>query len=262
MNSEENLTIDKAALRFLASLSPKERDSSKQEIHKFVRWTGRDQPLAKIRPLEVGKYAEQLSSSSSGFKALRVVRTFLLYVKKQGYIGSNLASHAKLTKDKSKLIPSSKRNLVTTHSLTRQGYDELQARLTDLKARSFNLIDEIRRAAADKDFRENAPLAAAREARGLIEGQIMELEETLKFAVIRDEESQNKYVIGIGDSICLLDLETGEEFYYTLVSPKELDLKKGTISISSPIGKGVIGHSQGDTIEVETPAGKRRFQIK
>lgn len=90
----------------------------------------------------------------------------------------------------------------------------------------------------------------------------MELEETLKSAVIIDEKRQNTLKVGVGDSVVLRDLDSGEELRYTLVSPREVDPVRGKISSASPIGQAIIGGGQGETVEVVAPAGKLRYQIK
>ncbi len=120
----------------------------------------------------------------------------------------------------------------------------------------------MRRAAADKDFRENAPLEAAREEHGQIEGRIRELEGTLKSAIVIDEKEKVTPKVSIGDSIILRDLASGEVLSYMLVSPREVDPTKGKISSLSPIGRAIIGQSQGEIVEVTVPAGKLRYQIK
>ena len=146
-------------------------------------------------------------------------------------------------------------------SLTQQGYDELKAELDDLRGKRLQAIEEMRQAAADKDFSENAPLDAAKERRGHIEGRIMELEETLKSAVVIQEKRDDTLRVNIGDSIVLRDLVSGEELRYTLVSPREVDPARGKISNASPIGKAAIGKSQGETVEITVPAGRLRYQI-
>jgi len=82
-----------------------------------------------------------------------------------------------------------------------------------------------------------------------------------RVAVIIDGEMYGGQQIGIGDSITLRDLEAGEEACYTIVSPREVDLGLGKISNASPLGKAIVGQSVGQTVEVETPAGKLRYQI-
>jgi len=90
----------------------------------------------------------------------------------------------------------------------------------------------------------------------------MELEETLKAAAILSAEGNSSRKAGIGDSVILCDLASSEEVHYTLVHPREVDPVKGKISDVSPIGKAIIGHGEGDTIEITVPAGKLRYQIK
>jgi transcription elongation factor GreA len=115
--------------------------------------------------------------------------------------------------------------------------------------------------ATDKDFRENAPLQAAREERGHLEGRIRELERALKSVNIVGENRNVSLQITIGDSVVLRD-PAGEELRYTLVGPREVDPSKGKISTVSPIGKAIIGRRQGEVVEVTTPAGKVRYQIR
>jgi len=262
-NSTHNLSLGEAASRFLANLSPGEREASQQEIYKFIRWYGWERPFARLTIPEVASYAERLSLSDTDYiKKLELVRAFLTYARKEGWSKSNLATHLKAKKGKTPLGSSSRRGLPQTISLTQQGYAELEAELAALKSKRSQAIDEMRRAAADKDFRENAPLEAAREQYGHLEGRIRELEEALKSASVIDGKQKATLKAGIGDSIVLRDLASSEELRYTLVSPKEVDPTGGKISAVSPIGKAIIGRRQGEVVEVTTPAGKLRYQIK
>ena len=262
VNSEQNLTIGAVALRFLADLSSREKERGRHEIYKFVRWLGWDRLIAGITASEVARYAEQLSAGTDSAKGAESVRDFLSYIKKEGYVTNNLATQLKVKRGKSKPSTSSRQNLPPVVSLTRQGYSELAAQLNALKSRRVEVTDEMHRAAAEKDFRENAPLQAAREERGYLEGRITELEETLKSAIIIEEKQPDRHKIGIGDSVILRDLNSGEEVGYTIVSSREVDLQTGKISSVSPLGKAIVGRAPGQTIEVETPAGKLRYQIK
>ena len=263
MNSgNSNPSLGEAASRFLASLSPEERGASQQEVYRFIRWYGGERPFAGLTAPEVANYAEQLSLSDTDYlRKLELIRAFLVYAKKEGWSKSNLAAHLKGKKGKTRFQPSSRQALPQTISLTQQGYAELEAELAVLKGKRAQAINEMRRAAADKDFRENAPLEAAREQCGHLEGRIGELEETLKSAVVIDkQEVTNK--ASIGNSVILRDLASGEELRYILVSPREVDPTKGKISVASPIGKAIIGHGQGEVIEVTAPAGKVRYRVE
>ena len=254
--------LGEAAGRFLTELSPKERETSQQEVYRFVRWYGWERPFVGLTAPEVANYAKRLSLSDTDYgKKLELIRAFLVYAKKVGWSKTNLATHLKAKKARTGLRASGRRGLPETVSLTQQRYAELEAELAELKDKRHQVIDEMRRAAADKDFRENAPLDAAREQRGYLEGRIRELEETLKADVIaRGQKSALK--ASIGTSIVLRDLASGEELYYAIVHPKEVDPARGKISSASPIGKAVNGRGEGEEVEVSVPAGKLRYQIK
>jgi len=262
-SSGENLSLSEAAGRFLASLPVEDRGTNQQEIYKFVRWYGWERPFTRLTAPEVANYAERISQSDTDYlKKLELIRAFLVYAKKEGWRRDNLAVHLKARKGKTKVRASVRKNRLESVELTQEGYDELKAELGALQSRRPQIIDDMRRAAADKDFRENAPLDAAREQRGQLEGRIMELEEILRSAVIIDEKRKDAPRVNIGDSIVLQDLASGEELNYTLVSPREVDATRGKISGASPIGKAAIGKGQGEVVEVTVPAGKLRYQIK
>ena len=263
LNDSTNLSMSDAASRFLANLSPEERGASQQEIYKFIRWYGWERPLARLTAPDVASYAEQLSLSDTDYlRKLELIRAFLTYAKKEGWCKSNLATHLKAKKGKTPPLSPSRRSSSEAISLTQQGYAELEAKLAALKSKRSEAIDEMRRAAADKDFRENAPLEAAREQHGHLEGRIRKLEEALKSASVAGGKQGTTLKIVTGDSIVLCDLASGEELCYTLVSPREVDPTRGKISTVSPIGKAIIGRGQGEVVEVTTPVGKLRYQIK
>jgi transcription elongation factor GreA len=258
-----NISLEEAAGQFLARLTSEEREVSQPEIYKFVRWFGRERALAGINAREVANYAERLSSSDTDYgKKLDQLRAFLAHAKKAGWNKVNLAVHLKAKKAKAGASPASRQGLPEVIELTRQGYEELENELNSLKDRRPELIEQIRKAAADKDFKENAPLAAAREQRGHLEGRIRELEETLKAAKIIDETPKPGLKIAIGDRIVLADLASGEELRYIIVNPREVDPTQGKISSASPLGKTLVGQSEGDIVEIAVPAGKLRYQVK
>jgi transcription elongation factor GreA len=262
-SASQNPTLGEAASSFLASLPAEEGEKSQQAVYGFVRWYGWKRLLAGLTAHEVENYAERLSSAQANYsKNIEQVKAFLTYAKKQGWSQTNLATHLKTRKAKAKLPSPARRVLTSSASLTQQGYAELQSELADLKNKRVQLIDEMRKAAADKDFRENAPLEAAREERGHLEGRIRDLEAALKSATIIDKRQRAGLKISTGDSIVLGDTISGEELRYTIVSPREVDPVKGKISINSPIGKAIVGRAQGEIVEIIAPLGKLRYQIK
>lgn len=261
--SSQGLSLGETASQFLLGLLPEEREVSQQELSRFVRWFGEKRPFSALTAAEIANYAERLSVSDTGYlKRLEVIKTFLISAKKKGWNKVNLAIHLKAKKGRTKHRAASKKNTPNSTPLTEQGYSEMKTELETLLSKRSELIDEIRIAAADKDFRENVPLQAAREQRGLLEGRIIELEVTLKSAVIIDKKQTTTRKVSIGDRVIICDLESGEEMCYTLVSPKEVNPAKSRISNVSPIGKALISRDQGEIVEVVAPVGKLRYQIK
>ena len=262
MIEQKVVNLDEAAGYYLAGLSNEEKEQKQAAILNFVRWFGRENTFDGLTAAEVGNYAERLSLSDPDFDGkLEMVRAFLTSAKKEKFSRTNLAVHLKLRKGKPRTNAVNANNQVETVTLTEEGYKKLNAELAGLKERMPALIADITRAAADKDVRENAPLEAAREAHGLLEGRIREIESTLKKATIVDKKIAS-FKVNYGDSIILVDLQTNEEMHYMIVGPRETDPSKGKISGVSPVGKACIGRIEGETVTVTVPLGKMKYRIK
>jgi transcription elongation factor GreA len=262
-SAKQNPSLGEAANLFLAGLSPEERVLSQQEFHKFVRWFGWKRPVAGLTAAEVTKYAESLPSSDTDHtKKVEQLRAFLAYARKKGWSDTNLATHLKAKKTRPGSRPPARPDRAEPIALTAQRHAEMKTELDALRSKRLQVIEEMQKAAADKDFRENAPLQAAREQRGHLEGRIRELEDALKAVTIIDNKPETVIKVSIGDSVILRDLDSGDERHYIIVSPKEVDPTQGKISSASPIGKAVIGRRFEEIVEVATPAGKSRYQIK
>ena len=262
-NDNRSPSLGEAAAQFLAKLPAKERDASQPEVYKFARWYGWERPFSQLAAPHVESYADQLSVSDTDYTGKMVlVRSFLAYAKKAGWSRTNLATHLKTKKGKSGPQGTGKRGQPEAAALSREKYDELVAELDGLKIKSRELVVSIQLAAADKDFRENAPLDAAREERGHVEGRIKELEEIIRAATIIGDTKKPAVKSGVGDNILLSDLGSGEELRYKIVDPREVNPAKGKISIASPLGKALLGRNDGDIVEITAPAGKLRYQIK
>ncbi len=254
--------MGEAATKFLISLPPEQKLKAQQEANRFARWYGEKRPIHEMNATGVSGYVEHVTSSATNpAERLEPVKEFLSYAFKQGFIKTKLATEIKFKKTAAKGLQGGKRQAEPTIALTAQGYAELEAELIALKKERPRAAEEIRKAAADKDFRENAPLEAAREYQGHLEGRIRELEDSLKKASIIDEKQAASHKIGLGDTIVLRDLTSEEEITYTLVDIREANPLKGKISMVSPIGKAVAGHARGDTVSVVAPAGTLPYLI-
>ena len=256
-------SLGEAATQFLLTLSSDERLKAQQEVYKFVRWYGEKRPLIGLTIPEVANYAEQITSSTTEVaEKLGVIKSFLAYTHKQGMTRKNLAVYLKSKKTPPKSTSTLKRRSHRKVLLTSKGYADLEAELTTLKNKRPRIVEEIQKAASDKDFRENAPLEAAREYHGQVEARIKELESTLKMADLADEQQSLDTEITFGDTVVLRDLASGEQVSYTLVDASEANALKGKISVVSPMGQALLGQTQGQNIEVKAPAGILHYQIE
>lgn len=261
---EQSISMGDAAARFLASLPPAEREKKQQEVYRFARWFGYNRPFSEIKPPDVGRYGEQISTTvNDPAAALEPVRSFLAFARKAGISDINYGVHLRAKKPAQKSKKKSSSFLAKPApepvQMTAEGHATLQSELKKLEEERPRVVEEIQKAAADKDFRENAPLHAAKERQGYIEGRIRELEATLKLAQVVKEENGDR--IGPGDQVVLTEIECNDELCITIVHATETNPGKGKISIASPIGKAVIGHREGDTIEVTAPAGVIRYKV-
>jgi len=144
--------------------------------------------------------------------------------------------------------------------LTKEGLAKTKKELEELKTTKREEIkNRIAEAIKLGDLSENAEYHEAKEAQGLNEARIRELEDTLKNAVII-EDSKTSDTIGVGDKV-KAEIN-GQENNFIIVGPSEADPSAGLISNESPLGKALIGKKVGDTVEIEVPAGKIVYKIK
>jgi transcription elongation factor GreA len=145
---------------------------------------------------------------------------------------------------------------------TQAGLEKLRAELNELKTTGRKKIAAAIAEAREKgDLKENAEYDAAKHAQGLHEAEIARLESIIANARIIDESQLDTSKALILSTVTLRNKKNGAEMKYKLVSPKEADMRSGRISVESPVGKGLLGRSVGDTALVEVPAGKVEFEI-
>ncbi|HMU78586.1 MAG: transcription elongation factor GreA [Bacteroidia bacterium] len=146
--------------------------------------------------------------------------------------------------------------------LTEEGLKKLQDELTHLKTVQRPLISKQIAEARDKgDLSENAEYDAAKDAQGLLELKISKMEELLSSARIVDESKIDTSKVSILSKVKIKNLANKQEVTYTLVAENEADLKAGKISVTSPIGKGLLGKKKGEIAEITVPSGKLKFEI-
>jgi transcription elongation factor GreA len=145
---------------------------------------------------------------------------------------------------------------------TREGYEKLKAELHEIKTKGrTDIAKQISEAREKGDLSENAEYDAAKEAQGLLEMRISLLELEISNARILEDQQVDTSKAYILSTVRVKNLKNNQEQLFTLVSPKEANLKEHKISVDSPIGKGLLGKQVGDKVVINVPAGKLEFEI-
>lgn len=145
---------------------------------------------------------------------------------------------------------------------TEEGLKKLQQELHHLKTvERPNISRQIAEARDKGDLSENAEYDAAKDAQGMLEVRISKLEETLSNARLLDESKLDASKVSVLSIVRIRNAANNQTMTYTLVAENEADLKSGKISVSSPIGKGLLGKKVGETAEIAVPSGKIHFEI-
>jgi len=145
--------------------------------------------------------------------------------------------------------------------LTMEGLKKLESELEELKSvRRHQVAERIKQAIGFGDISENSEYEDAKNEQAFIEGRIATLENKLRNAKVIDDDGDLEEV-RLGRTVVLKDMETGETLEYSLVGSMEADPGQNRISNASPVGKAIMGHKQGEIIEVNVPAGVIPYQI-
>ena len=146
--------------------------------------------------------------------------------------------------------------------ISRAGFEKLKRELEYLKKFAVpENIRDIEKARAHGDISENAEYAAAKEKQSFIQGKIRETENNLANSVIIDTKGLTNDKIVFGSTVTIEEVKTEEVVRYQLVGPFESDMKENKVSVTSPIGKALIGKGAGDEVKVNTPGGIREFEV-
>lgn len=147
--------------------------------------------------------------------------------------------------------------------VTKETLDQMRAELQRLKSVDRPAASRAIGEAREKgDLKENAEYDAAKEAQGILEAKIAAFEGAMAHIRILDESSIDTSKVSILTKVTVTNLKLNKQVTYKIVSEKEADLKAGKISISSPIGKGLMGKKVGETAEIQAPAGTLQFRVE
>ena len=270
MTTEQSLSISEALTHFVAAKkSAKTAQQSHQELGRFVAWVGRERKVSELSPSEVAEYAQQIGlGGSESVHRLSPVKIFLAYWKDQGWIVNGLASHLRVPRTRRTTAAKTStrtngRSNFTGSQLSQEGYNRLVSQLDDLKDQRVLVLEDIKRAMADKDFRENAPLDAAKDQQGIVELRIRELEASINNAQILPEGASSKVArSSVGAKVTLKDTNSGKTLAYTLVDVHEADVSEGKISTTSPVGQALLDRMVGEEVTINVPKGTLRYLVQ
>ena len=263
-NISEINSLSDAFQFYVKTSSRKLNKTAQQEIGRMVRWLGPDRTIETITPSEIGVYSDEFakrSSTDTSPQKVAHIKKFLAFLRSSEMTNSNLASHLRMKKSNvGKITKKLEDSKVQQINLTEAGYKDYEKQLKDYKSERPQLAEEVRRAAADGDIRENAPLDAAREKIEMVNSKIFEIESILKIANIIDNTSGGDRIV-IGSKVSVKNHNSNNNYDYQLVEANEANPLLGKISSVSPVGSAILGRRMGDEVTVSTPGGEQIYTI-
>ncbi len=270
----EAISVGDAGAHFLNALEAEKAREERAEIDRFVEWLGADHLMGDLTADQIGEYLRErfpeafatdddpaeLDDEMSTL--LEPLRALLAYASRLAFTEENLVPALRLREGGggARGGAGAAAELGGAYYVTIEGLESLEQELEELKARRPEIAESLRAAMADKDFRENAPLDAARDAQAHLEARIRVIEDQLRHAVIIDPETKRGRA-NVGSTVKVLNLNLDREQTFQLVSPSEVNPASGKISVESPVGLAVINQGPGDEVLVEAPAGQLRLRV-
>ncbi len=254
--------LSQAISSYLSTVPVAERETTARELGRFSRWLGPDTIVGQISPVDVSRYQEQFPESSVDVNArLQPVKSFLTTLKSQKLTASNLGAHIRLRRTTTRARTALEQAEPEEVRVTEEGHARLQQELEHLeKTVRPDVTESLKRAFADKDFRENAPYDAAKQRLSEVQGRIDDIRRTLSAASIYTADSTDR--IDLGMTVTLHSLVDDETVEFMIVGPGEVSPREGRISLQSPVGKALADRSPGEVVEVQTPSGSHTYRIE
>jgi transcription elongation factor GreA len=257
-------SLQEAFTEYLASLKPEQRNAEAGFVSALVNSFGGQTRVDWLSGSRVESYAETAIRPNDPAASDRVaaLKRWFQFLKKRGYAAENLGIHVRLKRTqagRSSAAASRTRAEAEPVVMTPEGKRKIEEELEELRRQERGLIQAIATAREDKDFRENAPLDAAREALGHNHGRRRELEDALKRAVVQTTSDGDR--AGLGSIVQVTQVNTSAQRTFRLVNAREANAREQLISVDSPVGKQLIGRRPGEEVVVDTPSGPIQFRI-
>lgn len=269
--------VYEAVTQFLANLPQENKASYEGELNKFMRWFGGDRNVSEITARDVESYQEDITTQrgANTERRLRPIKEFLAFSYSQKWLYENVSKYIRLKR----VAGTSRRTTASAaaaaaaaaplqeqrEQITREGYEQLKEELSHLiTVERPSVSAAILEARRDRDIRENAGFAAAKEHQSHIETRIQQLQQQLANVDIIGEDGvkADRSRVMIGATVTMRELDTDDVVEYTLVSPMEASVRTGKISVASPVGKALLDSRLGDEVDVEAPVGTIKYRIE
>lgn len=261
---DHEITLGEALKRYADSLKPEVRNAQAMYVRKFVEHHGDTVTVASLTGSRVESYAEVTIKSSDPMAQDRVaaLKAWFQYLKKQNFAAQNFGIHIRVRRTAANRSSGGGVRLEEVPiEMTAEGLADLKKEMEDLESQVPAIVLEIAKAREDKDFRENSPLEAAREALAYNEGRRREVERTLKRAVVvRERKGADESAVG--STVTVTRVDDGKQFAYRLVGAREANANEMKISVESPVGRGLLGKRPGDEVVVTVNAGNNTRTIE
>ena len=256
-------TLEAAAAAYLERQGSKLDRPARAAIARFVSWSGPQRVITDLRAHNMTQYMDAQGQDRLDLaEQLAPVKAFLSFAKKRSWTDSNLGVHLRVKKTQARAPASGPAAPREAVAMTAEGLAAAKQSLEELLAQRPEHRAAIADARADKDYRENAPLDAAREAQAQLDSRIRVLEAQIAHAVVADRSAAaDDGKARLWSVVGATNLVSGRAVQYTLVSQNEADAAGGKISIASPVGRALMGTGVGDEVAVAAPAGTVRFRI-
>lgn len=247
---------------FTAILKPAQRGTPEGYVRKFIEHLGEAFPIADLTSARVEGFVEAQIRPSDPAAQDRVValKAYFAFLKKQGYVEQNFGNSVRVRKAPGRSGAAAVRLEEQRIEMTPEGIQGLRDELDRLNITERTIIEQISIAREDKDFRENAPLDAAREALAFNQQRRRQIEGTLKRAVAVENAGEDRSTVG--SVVVVRRLDNDVSFEYRLVGAREANAGDRKISVESPVGRELLGRRAGDEVSVAAPSGVIQFRVE
>lgn len=261
VESPARVTLGEALSEYILTLKPEQRRAQEAYVRKYVEHTGDQVEIASLTGSKVESYSESQVRAADPNAPDRVaaLKAWFQFLKKKNYANANFGVHIRVRKVAGRSGGNAVRLEEAPIEMTAEGVAQLRAELDVLNSRRPELVEAITLAREDKDFRENAPLDAAREALAFAEQRKKQIEVALKRAVVVERATAD--MSAIGSSVTVTHLDRNVQVTYRLVGGREANASEKKISVESPVGQKLLNRRVGDEVEVTVPQGTIRYRV-